>query len=81
MKRVYYNISQKSTYLEHSLIKSFVEETDTINVDSVSYNTTSKKSEKINLTHVYDHTSIQATILNGTLNNCKACRHFHPMPH
>ena len=40
MKRVYYNISQKSTYLEHSLIKTFVEEADTINVNSVSYNST-----------------------------------------
>ena len=40
MKRVYYNISQKSTYLEHSLIKTFVDESETINVDSVSYNNT-----------------------------------------
>ena len=40
MKRVYYNISQKSTYLEHSLIKTFVDEAETINVNSVSYNNT-----------------------------------------
>ena len=40
MKRVYYNINQKSTYLEHSLIKTFVDESETINVDSVSYNNT-----------------------------------------